>query len=182
MGRILKLSLSLSLSIYLFFSRAQLIGIQRKIWPASKSQNEMLELARAAATGSTTCQTSDRQVVGKWFNSLDIYTQEMVWARGKKDIPISTCSLPCEPGMIKKQQGDTCCWVCDQCEAYEFVYDEYTCMDCGLGFWPHPDKRGCYRLPVNHIRYTHTRVSPQNFCGVVTRFTQRYRGVFLKIN
>lgn len=93
-----------------------------------------------------------RQVVGKWYNSLDIRTEEMVWARGTKDIPISACSLPCEPGMIKKQQGDTCCWVCDQCEAYEFVYDEYTCMDCGPGLWPHPDKRGCYQLPINHIR------------------------------
>ncbi|XP_011699353.1 PREDICTED: metabotropic glutamate receptor [Wasmannia auropunctata] len=94
------------------------------------------------------------RVVGKWYNSLDIRTEEMVWAHGTKDIPISACSLPCEPGMIKKQQGDTCCWVCDQCEAYEFVYDEYTCMDCGPGFWPHPDKRGCYQLPVNHIRWS----------------------------
>ncbi|KMQ81916.1 metabotropic glutamate receptor [Lasius niger] len=93
-----------------------------------------------------------RQVVGKWYNSLDIRTEEMVWARGTKDIPISACSLPCEPGMIKKQQGDTCCWVCDQCEAYEYVYDENTCMDCGPGLWPHPDKRGCYQLPIKHIR------------------------------
>ncbi|KAL6260303.1 hypothetical protein P5V15_007835 [Pogonomyrmex californicus] len=94
------------------------------------------------------------RVVGKWYNSLDIHTEDVVWARGTKDIPISACSLPCEPGMIKKQQGDTCCWVCDQCEAYEFVYDEYTCMDCGPGSWPHPDKRGCYQLPVNHIRWS----------------------------
>ncbi|XP_014471734.1 PREDICTED: metabotropic glutamate receptor isoform X2 [Dinoponera quadriceps] len=94
------------------------------------------------------------RVVGKWYNSLDIRTEEMVWARGTKDIPISACSLPCEPGMIKKQQGDTCCWVCDQCEAYEFVYDEYTCMDCGAGYWPHPDKRGCYKLPIKHIRWS----------------------------
>ncbi|XP_034175458.2 metabotropic Glutamate Receptor [Osmia lignaria lignaria] len=93
------------------------------------------------------------RVVGKWSHSLDISTEELVWSRGTKDIPISACSLPCEPGMIKKQQGDTCCWVCDQCEEYEFVYDEYTCMDCGPGYWPHEDKRGCYQLPINHIRW-----------------------------
>ncbi|XP_053982545.1 metabotropic glutamate receptor isoform X1 [Hylaeus volcanicus] len=93
------------------------------------------------------------RVVGKWFNSLDIRTDELVWSRGTKDIPTSACSLPCEPGMIKKQQGDTCCWVCDQCEEYEFVYDEYTCEDCGPGYWPHEDKRGCYQLPINHIRW-----------------------------
>ena len=96
---------------------------------------------------------SVEQVVGKWFNSLDIRTEELVWARGTKDIPISACSLPCQPGMIKKQQGDTCCWVCDQCEEYEYVYDEYTCVDCGPGKWPHDDKRGCYELPINHIRW-----------------------------
>ncbi|CAK9828387.1 Metabotropic glutamate receptor [Anthophora retusa] len=93
------------------------------------------------------------RVVGKWFKSLDIRTEELIWSRGTKDIPISACSLPCEPGMIKKQQGDTCCWVCDQCEVYEYVYDEYTCMDCGPGKWPHEDKRGCYQLPINHIRW-----------------------------
>ncbi|XP_043522698.1 metabotropic glutamate receptor isoform X2 [Frieseomelitta varia] len=93
------------------------------------------------------------RVVGKWFNSLDIQTEELIWARGTKDIPISACSLPCQPGMIKKQQGDTCCWVCDQCEEYEYVYDEYTCVDCGPGKWPHGDKRGCYELPINHIRW-----------------------------
>ncbi|XP_076222677.1 metabotropic Glutamate Receptor [Nomia melanderi] len=93
------------------------------------------------------------RVVGKWFNSLDISTEDLVWARGTKDIPISACSLPCEPGMIKKQQGDTCCWVCDQCEEYEYVYDEYTCVECKAGYWPHDDKRGCYQLPINHIRW-----------------------------
>ncbi|XP_076648776.1 metabotropic Glutamate Receptor [Halictus rubicundus] len=93
------------------------------------------------------------RVVGKWFNSLDMSTEELVWAGGTKEIPISACSLPCEPGMIKKQQGDTCCWVCDQCEEYEYVFDEYTCVDCGPGRWPHDDKKGCYRLPINHIRW-----------------------------
>ncbi|KAG7207808.1 hypothetical protein KM043_009411 [Ampulex compressa] len=94
------------------------------------------------------------RVVGKWFNFLDIHMDELVWSRGTKDIPISACSLPCESGMIKKQQGDTCCWVCDQCEEYEFVYNEYTCMDCKPGYWPHDDKRGCYQLPIKHIKWS----------------------------
>ncbi|XP_034937479.1 metabotropic glutamate receptor isoform X2 [Chelonus insularis] len=93
------------------------------------------------------------KVVGKWFNGLDINTDELVWAKGSDTIPISACSLPCEPGMIRKQQGDTCCWVCDRCEEYEYVYDDQTCKDCGPGYWPHPDKRGCYALPVYHIEW-----------------------------
>ncbi|XP_051164141.1 metabotropic glutamate receptor [Leptopilina boulardi] len=96
------------------------------------------------------------KVVGKWVSlkSLDIRTDELIWARGAKDMPISACSLPCEPGMIKKQQGDTCCWVCDQCEEYEYVFDEMTCKDCGPGRWPHSNKKGCYQLPIKHIRWT----------------------------
>ena len=56
--------------------------------------------------------------------------------------------------MIRKQQGDTCCWVCDLCEEYEYVYDEKTCKDCEAGYWPHADKRGCYPLPVKHLKWT----------------------------
>ncbi|XP_033364661.1 metabotropic glutamate receptor [Bombus vosnesenskii] len=111
---------------------------------------EILNFRKSATNGTNGYHY---RVVGKWFNSLDIRTEELVWARGTKDLPISACSLPCESGMIKKQQGDTCCWVCDQCEEYEYVYDEYTCVDCGPGKWPHEDKRGCYELPINHIRW-----------------------------
>ncbi|XP_048512295.1 metabotropic glutamate receptor isoform X2 [Athalia rosae] len=93
------------------------------------------------------------RVVGKWYKSLRIGTEDLVWSKGSTEVPISACSLPCEAGMIKKQQGDTCCWVCDQCEAYEYVYDEKTCKDCGPGHWPHPDKKSCYALPINHIKW-----------------------------
>ncbi|XP_023289799.1 metabotropic glutamate receptor [Orussus abietinus] len=94
------------------------------------------------------------RVVGKWYNYLNMEPEELVWSRGTKDIPISACSLPCKSGMIKKQQGDTCCWVCDRCEEYEYVFDEMTCRDCGPGYWPHPDKRGCYALPIKHVRWS----------------------------
>ena len=30
-------------------------------------------------------------------------------------------------------EGETCCWVCTTCHAYEFVEDEFTCLDCGKG-------------------------------------------------
>lgn len=56
--------------------------------------------------------------------------------------------------MIKKQQGDTCCWVCDQCESHEYVFDEKTCKACAPGHWPHPDKKGCYKLPVIHMEWS----------------------------
>lgn len=51
-------------------------------------------------------------------------------------------------------QGDTCCWICDKCEEYEYVYDEFTCKDCGPGFWPHKNKLSCYALEHQHMRWT----------------------------
>ena len=41
-----------------------------------------------------------------------------------------------------------CCWICDTCEEYEYVYNESTCADCGMGFWPYDDKKSCYKLEV----------------------------------
>lgn len=101
---------------------------------------------------------------------MQLNSETVVW---NKDVeqPTSACSLPCEVGMIKKQQvctiwityrvfnwnffrkqGDTCCWICDSCESYEYVYDEFTCRDCGPGLWPFPDKLSCYALNIQYIR------------------------------
>lgn len=50
-------------------------------------------------------------------------------------------------------QGDTCCWICDKCEEYEYVYDEFTCKDCGPGFWPYDNKLSCYALELQYMRW-----------------------------
>jgi hypothetical protein len=44
------------------------------------------------------------QVVGKWFHSLELNIDELVWNTGSDAIPTSACSLPCAVGMIKMQQ------------------------------------------------------------------------------
>ena len=51
-------------------------------------------------------------------------------------------------------QGDTCCWICDKCEPYEFVLDEHTCSDCGHGSWPYEDKLSCYQLEVQYMKWS----------------------------
>ncbi|KAJ8977495.1 hypothetical protein NQ317_005754, partial [Molorchus minor] len=50
-------------------------------------------------------------------------------------------------------QGDTCCWICDKCEEYEYVHDEFTCKDCGPGYWPYKNKLSCYSLELEYIRW-----------------------------
>lgn len=69
-------------------------------------------------------------------------------------IPESVCSKPCLLGEIKiVQQGDRCCWICQQCKSYEFVYNESTCLDCGEGRWPFPDKQDCYDLEMRYMQW-----------------------------
>lgn len=68
--------------------------------------------------------------------------------------PISACSLPCQPGTIRKQQGDTCCWICVPCADSEFAIDPFTCADCPAGHWPMHDRLSCYELPVEIITWS----------------------------
>ncbi|KAH8309912.1 hypothetical protein KR059_003996, partial [Drosophila kikkawai] len=92
------------------------------------------------------------KVIGKWFNGLQLNSETVVWNK-EAEQPMSACSLPCEVGMIKKQQGDTCCWICDSCESYEYVFDEFTCKDCGPGLWPYADKLSCFSLNIQYMRW-----------------------------
>lgn len=33
------------------------------------------------------------------------------------------------------------------------MHDEFTCKDCGPGFWPYPDKLSCYALDIKYIKW-----------------------------
>ena len=91
--------------------------------------------------------------VGSWTSELDMRKQVM-FAGGTLDVPSSVCSRPCAQGQIKTvQEGVTCCWICTECKPYEFVKDEYTCEDCGLGRWPHKDMRQCYSLQEQYMHW-----------------------------
>ena len=50
-------------------------------------------------------------------------------------------------------QGDTCCWSCDRCDPWEYVENEFKCADCGPGRWPYDDKRGCFDLEMQYMRW-----------------------------
>ncbi|CAG0890687.1 unnamed protein product [Cyprideis torosa] len=55
--------------------------------------------------------------------------------------------------LLEDFEGDTCCWICDKCEPYEYVFNEFTCVDCGPGRWPYEDKQDCYDLPQQYIQW-----------------------------
>ncbi|KAL1493265.1 hypothetical protein ABEB36_011350 [Hypothenemus hampei] len=123
------------------------------------------------------------KVVGKWFNFLELNYEDLIFDHNLSGTPMSVCSLPCEVGMIKKQQGDTCCWICDKCEEYEYVYDEVTCKDCGPGNWPYPNKTSCYELEYEYVRwnsYYGLGAAAFSCLGIIT--TLIVIGLFIKHN
>uniref|UniRef100_T1IT32 G-protein coupled receptors family 3 profile domain-containing protein n=1 Tax=Strigamia maritima TaxID=126957 RepID=T1IT32_STRMM len=94
------------------------------------------------------------KVIGKWFNGLRMDPDDIVWNGARREVPQSVCSQPCSIGQIKiVQQSDPCCWICAHCKDWEFVYDEFTCIDCGEGRWPHPHKTSCFDLPQMYMRW-----------------------------
>ncbi|XP_064488692.1 metabotropic glutamate receptor-like [Ornithodoros turicata] len=94
--------------------------------------------------------------VGRWLISddLQLNLDEVMWGRRSREVPISICSHQCGVGEIKiVQAGDTCCWICNRCEPWQYVQDEFTCADCGDGRWPYPHKQSCYNLTLQYMRF-----------------------------
>ena len=57
----------------------------------------------------------------------------------------------CHRDFVVHLQGETCCWVCNTCLDYEYMMDEYTCKDCGVGRWPNRNKTACYDIEVRGV-------------------------------
>ena len=94
-------------------------------------------------------------VVGNWSSSLQLDISKLSWAEFGGSLPTSTCSQPCEFDQYKYigKSGDTCCWACITCKEWEYLADEFTCVDCGEGWWPDPSKRGCYKLQIQYMQW-----------------------------
>lgn len=94
-------------------------------------------------------------IVGNWSSTLHLETEAIIWAGGTRDIPSSQCSTPCKYDERKYVggKGNTCCWVCLKCKDYEYLYDEFTCADCGDGNWPDADKKKCHALEEKYMQW-----------------------------
>lgn len=93
--------------------------------------------------------------IGRWTES-DYYLQlnDIEFIQGDKLIPESYCSRPCELGQAKiMRAGDHCCWICKTCAPFEFLPDEFSCRDCGIGRWPIQNKTSCFDLPQKYLRW-----------------------------
>lgn len=93
--------------------------------------------------------------IGRWTEN-DYYLQldDIQFIQGERLIPESYCSRPCELGQAKiMRAGDHCCWICKTCAPYEYLPDEFSCRDCGIGRWPVLNKTSCYELPQKYLRW-----------------------------
>uniref|UniRef100_A0A8C3T9Q1 Metabotropic glutamate receptor 3 n=1 Tax=Chelydra serpentina TaxID=8475 RepID=A0A8C3T9Q1_CHESE len=122
------------------------------------------------------------QKVGYWAEGLTLNTTLIPWA--KTSVPVSQCSDPCKKNEMKSMQpGDMCCWICIPCQPYEYLLDEFTCMDCGLGYWPNDTLNGCYELPQEYIRWKDVwAIGPVTISCLGFLSTLFVFGVFIKNN
>uniref|UniRef100_A0A8B9T0C8 Glutamate metabotropic receptor 2 n=1 Tax=Anas platyrhynchos TaxID=8839 RepID=A0A8B9T0C8_ANAPL len=108
------------------------------------------------------------------------YQKVGYWAEGL----ILNTTDPCKKNEIKSMQpGDICCWICIPCQPYEYLLDEFTCMDCGLGYWPNETLNGCYELPQEYIRWRDVwAIGPVTISCLGFISTLFVFGVFIKNN
>ncbi|XP_068601676.1 metabotropic glutamate receptor 5b [Brachionichthys hirsutus] len=92
--------------------------------------------------------------VGSWDNRGLKIDDDEIWPT-KDTVIKSVCSEPCDKGQIKViRKGEvSCCWTCTPCKENEFVFDEYTCRACELGYWPNHGLTGCDAIPVEYLRW-----------------------------
>lgn len=59
-------------------------------------------------------------------------------------VKLSLCK--CDFLLLQSIQSKSvkCCWVCVACKENQFLEDEFTCMDCALGWWPNENLTGMY--------------------------------------
>ncbi|KAM9728954.1 glutamate receptor, metabotropic 5a [Menidia menidia] len=92
--------------------------------------------------------------VGSWDQGGLKMNDEEIWSNNSEIIQ-SVCSEPCQKAQIKViRKGEvSCCWTCTPCKENEFVFDEYTCRACLLGYWPTNDLTGCEPIQVQYVRW-----------------------------
>ncbi|XP_036387544.1 glutamate receptor, metabotropic 2a [Megalops cyprinoides] len=120
--------------------------------------------------------------VGYWAQSLILNTTLIPW--DSQVPPTSQCSDPCRKNEIKSMQpGDVCCWICIPCQPYQYLLDQFTCMDCGFGQWPLENLSGCYDLPEEYIHWEDAwAIGPVTISCLGMLCTLFVIGLFLKNN
>ncbi|XP_076318427.1 metabotropic glutamate receptor 3-like isoform X1 [Tachypleus tridentatus] len=100
--------------------------------------------------------------------SLELRENELRFKQGEPEFPRSFCSEPCRPGQRKLQgEGDTCCWLCTDCGEYQYLKNEYICIDCPWGTLPSASKAYCLPIPEEFLNFTNPwAIGTMGFAGL----------------
>lgn len=73
--------------------------------------------------------------------------------------------------------------MCTPCKQWEYMEDEFTCVDCGFGNWPYSNKTSCYELPQQFMQWsTVFAIVPVVVASVGILLTLAVIIIFLKHN
>nr|XP_012806370.2 vomeronasal type-2 receptor 116-like [Jaculus jaculus] len=88
---------------------------------------------------------------------LYIYEDIIEWATGRKQVPLSVCSVPCRPGFRKSPQDGKadCCFDCTPCAENEISNVTYTdqCVKCSSDEYANTDQTQCIQKIVTFLDY-----------------------------
>ncbi|XP_005881995.2 PREDICTED: LOW QUALITY PROTEIN: metabotropic glutamate receptor 2 [Myotis brandtii] len=68
---------------------------------------------------------------------------------------------------VATSPGEVCCWLCIPCQPYEYRRDEFTCADCGLGYWPNASLTGVLGVFVRHNATPVVKASGRELCYIL---------------
>lgn len=68
-------------------------------------------------------------------------------------LPQDKALPPRSRGEKRAARGGLAPRLCIPCQPYEYRLDEFTCADCGLGYWPSAGLTSCFRLPQEYIHW-----------------------------
>ncbi|XP_022098847.1 metabotropic glutamate receptor 7-like isoform X2 [Acanthaster planci] len=109
--------------------------------------------------------------IGTWADKLSLNRTYVSWAGSNPDVaPESVCSLPCNTAKGEKRRkrpGDECCWLCVNCEPYQYLVDEWTCRNCTPGFQPRWDRRGCEEISSEYLTWDSPWAIPPTLLAVI---------------
>ncbi|XP_076124393.1 metabotropic glutamate receptor 6-like [Alosa pseudoharengus] len=95
------------------------------------------------------------KAIGQWTNHLRLNVEEMQWSGGDRQVPDSVCSFPCEPGERKRMvKGVPCCWHCELCDGYSYLFDEFNCDTCPFDMRPNQNRSGCRPTPIIKLEWS----------------------------
>ncbi|KAF2361120.1 GPCR family 3 C-terminal protein [Trinorchestia longiramus] len=127
--------------------------------------------------------------IGTWDNgTLEMQNISVMFNSSGGPPPTSVCSSPCSLGMAKTfpetiGKVQTCCWVCDECQEGEFLFNETTCSKCPKYEWPNKNKTGCDLLTPQHPTWNDTQViAGLGLAGLGFLATVFTMGVFICYN